>query len=62
MTVDAERSQGRCGRIPQVMSTLRNTAMGLMRRAGDTHIAAACRRLAAQPAFASQLIGIELEN
>jgi hypothetical protein len=48
--LDEDRSQVRCGNIPQVMATLRNTAIGLLRRAGYTHIAAACRRLAAQPA------------
>jgi hypothetical protein len=50
VTFDEERSQGRCGNIPQVMAALRNTVIGLMRRAGCTNIAAACRRLAAQPA------------
>ncbi len=62
VTFDEDRSQVRCGSIPQVMTTLRNTAIGLMRRAGYTNIAAACRRLAAQPALALKLIGIELEN
>jgi predicted transposase YbfD/YdcC len=62
VTFDEDRSQVRCGNIPQVMTTLRNTAIGLMRRAGYTNIAAACRRLAAQPVLALKLIGIELEN
>jgi hypothetical protein len=44
------------------MATLRNTAIGLLRWAGYTNIAAACRRLAAQPGLALTLIGIELEN
>jgi hypothetical protein len=44
------------------MAALRNTAVGLLRWAGHTNIAAACRRLAAQPAQALALIGIELEN
>ena len=48
--------------IPQVMAALRNTAIGLLRGAGQTNIAAACRRLAAQPAQALALIGIEFEN
>ena len=34
VTVDEERSQVRCGSIPQVMAALRNTVMGLMRGAG----------------------------
>jgi len=62
VTFDEDRSQVRCGNIPQVMATLRNTAIGLLRWAGYTNIAAACRRLAAQPGLALTLIGIELEN
>jgi predicted transposase YbfD/YdcC len=62
VTFDEDRSQVRCGNIPQVMAALRNTVIGLMRRAGYTNIAAACRRFAAQPALALALIGIELEN
>jgi hypothetical protein len=59
---DAERSQGRGGTLPQVMATRRNTVMGRRRQAGATHIAAACRRFAAQPVFALALMGIALEN
>ena len=62
VTFDADRSQVRGGNIPQVMAALRNTAMGLLRWAGHTNIAAACRRLAAQPAQALALIGIAFEN
>ena len=62
VTFDEDRSQVRCGNIPQVMAALRNTAIGLLRGAGHTNIAAACRRLAAQPAQALALIGIEFEN
>ena len=62
VTFDEDRSQVRCGSIPQVMAALRNTAIGLLRWAGHTNIAAACRRLAAQPAQALALIGIEFEN
>jgi predicted transposase YbfD/YdcC len=62
VTFDADRSQVRCGNIPQVMAALRNTIIGLLRWAGHTNIAAACRRLAAQPLQALALIGIELEN
>ena len=62
VTFDEDRSQVRCGNIPQVMAALRNTVIGLMRWAGYTNIAAACRRFAAQPALALELIGIELEN
>jgi predicted transposase YbfD/YdcC len=62
VTFDEDRSQVRCGHIPQMMAALRNTAIGLLRWAGHTNIAAACRRLAAQPAHALALIGIEFEN
>ena len=40
----------------------RNTVIGLTRWAGATHMAAACRRFAAQPALALELIGMRLEN
>lgn len=62
VTFDEDRSQVRCGNIPQCMAALRNTAIGLLRWAGHTNIAAACRRMAAQPAQALALIGIALEN
>jgi len=62
VTFDEDRSQVRCGSIPQVMAALRNTVIGLMHWAGYSNIAAACRRFAAQPALALALIGIELEN
>src|SRR2546428_2580711 len=59
VTFDEDRSQVRCGNIPQVMAALRNTTIGLRRLAGHTNIAAACRRLAGPPAQARALIGIE---
>jgi predicted transposase YbfD/YdcC len=62
VTFDEDRSQVRCGNIPQVMAALRNTTIGLLRWAGYSNIAAACRRFAAQPDLALTLIGIKLEN
>ena len=62
VTCDDDRSQGRCGHMPQVMAALRNTTLGLLRCAGSTNIAAAGRRLAAQPLQALALIGMALEN
>ena len=62
VTFDEDRSQVRCGSIPQVMAALRNTVIGLMRWAGHTNMAAACRRFAAQPRAALHLIGLSLEN
>ena len=62
VTFDEDHSQVRCGNIPQVMAALRNTVIGLMRWAGHTNMAAACRRFAAQPQAALHLIGIVVEN
>src|SRR5262249_49523543 len=59
---DADRSPGRGGPLPAVLAALRNTTIGLLRWAGDTTIAAACRQLAAPPARAVALVGIALEN
>jgi predicted transposase YbfD/YdcC len=62
VTFDEDRSQVRCGSIPQVMAAFRNTVLGVMRWAGERNIAAACRRFAAQPWSALALIGIGSEN
>lgn len=62
VTFDEDRSQVRCGHIPQVMAALRNTTIGLLRWAGYSNMAAAGRLLAAQPVRALALIGIQLEN
>ena len=58
VTFDEDRSQVRKGNTPEVMSALRNTVIGLMRYAGEANIASACRRNAAQPSKALELIGI----
>jgi predicted transposase YbfD/YdcC len=62
VTFDEDRSQVRRGSIPEVMAALRNTAIGLLRMAGETNIAAASRSFAARPAAALALIGIHMEN
>jgi len=49
VTFDEDRSQVRTGHAPQVMATLRNTAIGLLRRDGWTNIASALRHHAAHP-------------
>ena len=49
VTCDEDRSHVRCGSIPQVMAAWRHTTMGLRHWTGEPHIAAACRRFAAQP-------------
>lgn len=58
VTYGEDHSQVRVGNIGQVMSTLRNTAIGLMRLAGESNIARACRKYAAQPWQALALIGL----
>lgn len=62
VTFDEDRSQVRCGSTPEVMAAVRNTAIGLLRVLGATNIAAACRRLAAQPSAALALVGIATDN
>jgi hypothetical protein len=62
VTFDEDRSQVRTGSIPQVMAALRNPAIGLLRTAGATNIAAATRYYAARPAEALALLGITVEN
>jgi predicted transposase YbfD/YdcC len=62
VTFDEDRSQVRRGSIPQVMAAFRTSAIGLMHWAGETNMAAACRRFAAQPWLALALIGIRPEN
>jgi len=59
VTMDEDRSQVRKGNIPEVMAALRNTVIGLLRKAGESNIAAACRKFAAQPQAALALIGIK---
>ena len=58
VTFDEDRSQVRCGAIPQVMAALRNLVIGLMRWLGYTNIAAACRCFAARPWDALEAVGI----
>ena len=62
VTFDEDRSQVRCGSTPEVMAAFRNTAIGLLRVAGESNIAAACRRLAANPRSALALIGLPTDN
>ena len=55
-----DQSQVRCGSLPQVLAALRNTALGLLRRAGHSNIAAAARYYAARPCEALALLGIPM--
>ncbi len=54
-------SQARCGNIPQVMCTLRNAIISLLRTSGNTEIAYALRHFAAHLDQALKLIGINSE-
>ena len=49
VTYDEDRSQVRTGNAPQVMATLRNTAISLLRLIGWTNIAAGLRHHARDP-------------
>lgn len=60
VTYGEDQSQARCGSLPQVLAALRNTAIGLLRRAGHTNIAAATRYYAARPVEALALLGIAM--
>jgi predicted transposase YbfD/YdcC len=58
VTFGEDHSQVRVGSIPQVMAAVRNTIIGVLRATGETNIAAACRRYAAQPRRALALRGL----
>ena len=53
---DEDRSQVRSGAAPQVLATIRNLALALLRRAGYRTIAPTLRTLAARPAEAVRLV------
>ena len=58
VTFDEDRSQVRKGAGAQVMAALRNLAIGLLRRAGASNIAAALRHCARHVKKALRLIGL----
>jgi predicted transposase YbfD/YdcC len=58
VTFDEDRQQLRAGRAHQVLAALRNTTIGVLRLRGESNIARACRRFAAQPLLAVQAIGL----
>lgn len=58
VTFDEDRSRVRCGNIPQLMASLRNVCIGLMRVAQYKNIAATCRQFAARPEKALELLGV----
>ena len=58
VTFDEDRCPVRTGAGPQVLAALRNTVIGVLRRAGHANIAAALRTYAAQPHAALALLGL----
>lgn len=58
VTYGEDRATVRAGRGAQALAALRNVAIGLLRVAGETNIAAACRRHQAQPALALAAVGL----
>ena len=56
VTFGEDRSRLRGGHAPQIMATLRNLALTLIRRTGATEIAAYRRHLAAHPAKALRFL------
>jgi predicted transposase YbfD/YdcC len=58
VTLKEDASQVRVGSLPQVIATIRNVSVSLMRLAGHANIAAAVRFYAAQPKAALKLLGI----
>jgi predicted transposase YbfD/YdcC len=62
VTYGEDRATVRAGRGPQALAALRNTAIGLLRLAGETNIAAACRTYQAQPARSLTAIGLSWDN
>lgn len=58
VTFDEDRSQVRKGNLPQVLATLRNTVINLLRATGATNIAQSLRHYAACPDEALALVGL----
>jgi hypothetical protein len=58
VTFDEDRSRVRKGHGAQMLASLRNLAISLLRLAGADNIAAARRDMAASPAMAMRLLGL----
>ena len=56
VTFNEDRSQMRCGAVPQTFAACRNLVIGLLRRSGAASIAATLRTYAARPADAALLV------
>jgi hypothetical protein len=58
VTFDEDRSRLRRGAAPQVLASIRNTAMNLLRLAGAKNIARATRHCQHHPEIAARLVGV----
>jgi predicted transposase YbfD/YdcC len=58
VTFGEDASQVRSGAAPEVLASLRNAVIGLLRAGGHANIAAALRQMAWQPGAALHLLGI----
>ena len=57
-TFGEDRCQVRTGSAPQALAAVRNTVIGVIRRAGHSNVAAALRTYSHQPLQALALLGI----
>jgi hypothetical protein len=58
VTFAEDASRVRTGSAPRAMATLRNLAIGLMRQAGWTNIAAAADHYRSRPHYATALLNL----
>jgi predicted transposase YbfD/YdcC len=58
VTYGEDQATVRAGRGAQALAAIRNVAIGLLRLAGETNIAAGCRRYHAQPERALAMVGL----
>ncbi len=61
VTFREDASQIKTGSRPRVMATLRNLAIGLIRQAGHTKIAATIRRIRNNPRLLLAILGLPLD-
>lgn len=59
-TFGEDRCQVRTGQAPQALTAVRNTVIGVVRRAGHANVAAALRTYSHQPERAFALLGLTL--
>lgn len=62
VTFDEDRCQVRTPNIPQVLATLRNLVIGLLRQLGERTVADARRTCSADPTIALRLLSATNEN